>query len=89
VGGRGRLRLQVRELVPGDVTADHRFYADFEGQGSLASFGPDSRRDRGKLESTSGLVNGYLDLGNWSGITPYVGAGIGAAMNRLSDYHLR
>lgn len=25
-----------------------------------------------------GLLNGYLDLGNWSGITPYVGAGAGA-----------
>lgn len=71
-----------------DVTVDHRFYADFEGQGSLAPFGPNSRRDRGKLESTTGLVNAYLDLGNWSGITPYVGAGIGAAMNRLSDYHV-
>lgn len=69
-----------------DVTVDHRFYADFEGRGSTAGFGIDSRRDVGRLESTTGLVNAYLDLGNWSGITPYVGAGVGAAMNRLSDY---
>jgi opacity protein-like surface antigen len=69
-----------------DVTVDHRFYAEFEGRGSPADFGADSRRDRGKLESTTGLVNAYLDLGNWSGFTPYVGAGVGAAMNRLSEY---
>jgi opacity protein-like surface antigen len=32
------------------------------------------------------LLNGYFDLGNWSGITPYVGAGIGFANNDLSSY---
>jgi opacity protein-like surface antigen len=69
-----------------DVTVDHRFYADVEGRGSPVAFGTDSRLDRGRLESTTGLVNGYLDLGNWSGFTPYVGAGVGAAMNRLSEY---
>jgi opacity protein-like surface antigen len=69
-----------------DVTVDHRFASDFEGRGSLAGFGPDSRYDRGRLESTSGLVNVYVDLGTWSGFTPYVGAGIGAALNRLDEY---
>ena len=39
-----------------------------------------------KLESTTLLLNGYADLGNWSGITPYVGAGIGLAHNRLHSY---
>ncbi len=31
------------------------------------------------LNRTSGFVNGYIDLGNWSGFTPYVGAGIGVS----------
>lgn len=26
------------------------------------------------------LANGYLDLGTWGGVTPYVGAGVGAAV---------
>ena len=26
-----------------------------------------------------GLVNGYVDLGNWFGLTPYIGAGAGVA----------
>jgi len=30
------------------------------------------------LDRTSLMFNGYVDLGNWYGLTPYVGAGIGA-----------
>lgn len=29
------------------------------------------------------LANGYIDLGNWSGIAPYVGAGVGVSTLRL------
>ena len=37
----------------------------------------------GNLSSIVGLVNGYADLGTWSGVTPYVGAGVGFAGNTL------
>ncbi len=37
----------------------------------------------GRLTSLVGLVNGYVDLGTWYGITPYVGAGVGVAHNRV------
>jgi opacity protein-like surface antigen len=30
-----------------------------------------------KVDSFTLLLNGYLDLGNWYGLTPYIGAGIG------------
>jgi opacity protein-like surface antigen len=30
------------------------------------------------------LANGYVDLGTWYGITPFIGAGIGVAHNKLS-----
>ena len=30
------------------------------------------------------LLNGYIDLGNWRGVTPYVGAGAGLALIRTS-----
>jgi opacity protein-like surface antigen len=36
------------------------------------------------LSSIVGLVNGYADLGNWYGVTPYVGAGVGFARNTMS-----
>jgi len=39
---------------------------------------------RGDVSSYIGLLNGYADLGSWSGISPFVGAGIGFAYNRLA-----
>ncbi len=32
------------------------------------------------------LLNAYLDLGTWKGLTPYVGAGIGASRNRITNF---
>jgi opacity protein-like surface antigen len=32
------------------------------------------------------LVNGYYDLHDWHGVTPYVGAGIGASLNIIDDF---
>lgn len=32
-----------------------------------------------KFSRWDGLVNGYVDLGTWFGLTPYVGAGVGVA----------
>lgn len=39
---------------------------------------------RGDASSIIGLVNGYVDIGTWWGITPFVGAGVGLAQNRLT-----
>lgn len=36
-----------------------------------------SAASRGRAESTAILGNVYVDLGNWYGFTPYVGAGVG------------
>ncbi len=33
-----------------------------------------------------GLFNTYLDLGTWGGMTPYIGAGIGFASVRISNF---
>lgn len=30
------------------------------------------------------LLNGYIDLGTWGGVTPYVGAGVGTSMTQSS-----
>ncbi len=40
----------------------------------------------GKIDSFTVMANGYLDLGTWTGITPYVGAGIGGADLIFSSY---
>jgi opacity protein-like surface antigen len=72
-----------------DVTADHRFGSQFEGTSSRTGYVSDSRRDWGKLDSTTVLANAYIDLGTWYGVTPYLGAGVGVAVNQLQDYRTR
>lgn len=37
-----------------------------------------------RLNSFHGLINGYVDLGTWAGVTPYLGAGIGFANIRMT-----
>jgi opacity protein-like surface antigen len=32
------------------------------------------------------MANGYIDLGTYGGLTPYVGAGIGASRNTISNF---
>jgi opacity protein-like surface antigen len=34
---------------------------------------------RGNVRVVDGLVNGYVDLGTWYGITPFIGGGVGIA----------
>mgnify|MGYP002403472232 CR=1 FL=1 len=40
--------------------------------------------NHGRQSFTTFLANAYVDLGNWAGITPYVGAGIGVAYGGTS-----
>ena len=41
-------------------------------------------RYNANVRSAVVLANGYFDLGTWNNLTPYVGAGIGAAYNMMS-----
>ena len=40
--------------------------------------------ERATFQRWDSLVNGYVDLGNWSGLTPYIGAGVGVGGLRTS-----
>lgn len=40
----------------------------------------------GKIASYTVMGNGYVDLGTWYGITPYIGGGIGAANLSFQEY---
>ena len=82
----GGFGYKFLNLFRADVTADYRFESEFKGTSSRTGYVSDSRRDWGELETTTGLVNAYLDLGNWYGATPYVGVGVGATMNRLLEH---
>lgn len=39
-----------------------------------------------KISAVSALLNGYIDLGTWYGVSPYVGAGAGVGYVTASDY---
>jgi opacity protein-like surface antigen len=69
---------QFNNWLRGDITLDYQFGSRF----GLAD-NPDVAG--AKLWSAMALANGYIDLGTWYGVTPYVGAGVGTAFNDLAS----
>jgi opacity protein-like surface antigen len=79
-----------------DVTGEYRTKALFKTTGRYmgtsdfcpnTAFGTGSCFDNisGNLSSAVFLANAYVDLGTWWCITPFIGAGVGAARNMISD----
>jgi len=66
-----------------DLTFDHRFEARFRGSAATPA---GALLDRGLFQSSTLMANGYLDLGTFMDVTPYMGAGLGVARNVLSDH---
>lgn len=62
-----------------DITVD---YTAMKYSGTIAAPGDVSA----KVDAVTALFNGYLDLGTWYGVTPYLGAGGGVANLRTHDY---
>jgi opacity protein-like surface antigen len=64
-----------------DVTGEYRTKAEWRFVAEDQSY--DTRGGynltTGKFSSVVGLANGYVELGNWYGVTPFVGAGVGFA----------
>lgn len=71
-----------------DVTAEYR------GGGSIAfverfnlNGGIGLDYDKANLSSVVTMANGYIDLGTWYGVTPYVGGGVGAAFHSVTGFY--
>jgi opacity protein-like surface antigen len=64
-----------------DLTFDYGTQATYSG--STAAQAPDFTA---RIGSFTGLFNVYADLGTWSGFTPYLGIGGGAAYLRTTDF---
>jgi opacity protein-like surface antigen len=64
----------------GDVTVDYATKQNYEG--TVATSGDVTA----KIQTTTALLNIYADLGTWYRLTPYIGAGIGAARVDISDF---
>ena len=74
-----------------DATAEYRGRATFHAMDVYDTNPPDSNIDGsneygGAKSEWLLLANAYLDLGTWHGITPYVGAGIGASRNTIHNF---
>lgn len=80
---------QVNRWFRADVTGELRGGSEFSGLEVLnVTAGPNAGFQaadfyRGHVSSLLGMVNGYVDLGSWYGITPFVGGGVGVAFNRF------
>ncbi len=77
-GGGGGYKYQ---WFRADVTIDYANRGKFKGDtATVPSY------YTAKLDSFTILANAYLDLGTWSGFTPYIGAGIGTTHLRTHEY---
>lgn len=67
-------------MVRADITVDYT--SNMKYSGKVAAPGDVTA----KIDAVTALFNGYLDLGTWYGLTPYVGAGAGMANLHAHDY---
>jgi opacity protein-like surface antigen len=85
----GGIGYQFNDWFRADVTGEYRGPSTFHGVDSYVAPDPG---DNGTDEYTAiksewlFLANAYVDLGNWRGITPFVGGGIGASRNTISGF---
>lgn len=70
----GGIGYQVTDYFRTDLTLDYMTRSKFS-----------SDRDESRMSALSLLANAYVDLGNFNGITPYVGAGIGGTRVKWDD----
>ena len=82
---------QINNWFRADLTAEYRSSAAYRaGVGYTAFCAAAFCLDTYTANVSSGvfLANGYVDLGTWAGVTPYVGAGVGFARhywNAMTD----
>ena len=70
-----------------DVTGEYRSSATFHGYDLGTSGGaPFPDIYNGSKSEWTFLLNGYVDLGTWSHITPFIGAGVGTSRNTISNF---
>ncbi len=88
----GGVGYKFNSWLRADVTLDYEFKSDFDGRltcRTTACGGEDSTlfsREHAKISAWTPMANVYADLGNWHGVVPYVGGGLGASRIKVSGY---
>ena len=78
----GGVGYKINNWFRADVTADYVFSGNVQASYAVPNCCFDT--DKTSLGGWAVLANGYVDLGTWSAITPYVGGGIGYAFTEVS-----
>ena len=84
---------QFNSWFRADLTGEYRGSARYDGVESYMTNNTDCAGNAGastrcpdvytgSVSSAVFLANGYVDLGTWYGLTPFVGAGVGVARNK-------
>lgn len=84
----GGVGYRLNDYLRGDITLEYRGKSDFHALDYVNSTftGTTTNDYRAKKSEWLVLANAYADLGNFGGIIPYVGAGIGASRNTISHF---
>src|SRR5215813_14957364 len=70
-----------------DVTGEYRGKASFHALDHYFNAGNYFTNDyKASKSEWVALVNAYIDLGTWWSITPFIGAGVGAAFNTIEHF---
>ncbi|GAA4122241.1 outer membrane protein [Aminobacter aganoensis] len=78
---------QFNDFLRGDLTVEYRGNSEFSALDWQDNAGVITTNDyRGKKSEWLFLANAYADLGDFYGVTPYLGAGIGASRNTISSF---
>jgi opacity protein-like surface antigen len=69
-----------------DVTGEYRGNANFHGFDIVEAGGTFTDEYRASKSEWLVLANVYADLGTWYSFTPFIGAGVGGSLNRISNF---
>ena len=88
-GRRDNLRRRLwLEWLRFDATAEYRAKTKFKAIGSFTEFCPGGGRCFDAYDGNHSafvfMANGYIDLGTWMRLTPFIGAGVGVARHSFS-----
>ncbi len=79
---RGKSGFSINDAYSNPPADCSGLYARPAGYATCRNYGANT--NRGHVSSMVLLANAYLDLGTWYGLTPFVGAGVGLAQNKVS-----
>jgi opacity protein-like surface antigen len=82
----GGVGYEFNDYLRGDITVEWRGKADFYALDFIDDGSITTNEYTAKKSELVFMANGYYDFGDFYGITPYVGAGIGASYNTISHF---